>query len=52
MIEMTDENEITTIRISKGTVNKLRWMGKKGETYEEIILDLMAAGRPRTEVEA
>ena len=31
----------TTIRIRKSTAEKLKKLGKKGETYEDIILRLL-----------
>ncbi len=33
--------ETTTIQLDAGTKDKLRSMGKKGETYNEIILRLV-----------
>jgi len=33
--------DITTIRVSWRTLEKLRELGKKGETYEQIILRLI-----------
>ena len=33
--------EITTIQISKETRDKLKELGKKGETYDEIIKRLL-----------
>lgn len=35
------ENEITTIKLSKKTVEKLMKLGTKGDTYEDIILRLL-----------
>ena len=32
----------TTIRLEKETVEKLKKLGKKGETYDEIIKKLVA----------
>lgn len=36
---------VTTIQLSPETREKLKELGKKGETYEEIILRLLAAYR-------
>ncbi len=35
------DNEITTIKLTKKTVQKLAELGKKGDTYEDIILELL-----------
>jgi len=35
------DDEFTTIQVTVGTREKLKGMGKKDETYEEIILRLM-----------
>lgn len=35
------ENKTTTIKLSKETVKKLASRGKKGDTYETIILDMI-----------
>lgn len=35
------EKESTTIQLSKETVKKLASRGKKGDTYETIILDMI-----------
>jgi len=37
--------EITTIPVSKGTRDKLKSLGLKGETYDEIIARLMEMTR-------
>ena len=34
---------VTTIQLSPGTRDELKELGKKGETYEEIILRLVKA---------
>jgi len=34
---------VTTIQLSPATRDKLKELGKKGETYEEIILRLVKA---------
>jgi len=36
-----EKTEATTIQISKGTREKLADMGKKGETYDDIINKLI-----------
>lgn len=33
--------ETTTIRISKETRNRLKDFGKKGESYDDILFDLL-----------
>ena len=33
--------EYTYIRVSKGTTEKLKKLGRKGETYEDVILRLI-----------
>lgn len=33
--------EYTTLRIKKETINQLKEMGKKGESYEDIIQKLI-----------
>ncbi|MFH1588191.1 MAG: hypothetical protein ABIA76_02545 [Candidatus Diapherotrites archaeon] len=38
---MAFSKEVTTIQLSPQTRDKLKDLGKKGETYEEIILKLM-----------
>ncbi len=38
---------VTTIQLSPATREKLKELGKKGETYEEIILRLMKARRKK-----
>jgi hypothetical protein len=38
------KEKITTIRISERTKQKLDDVGKKGETYEDIILKLLKGG--------
>ena len=37
-----EDNNITTIKVSKGTRDKLMDLGKKGETYDELILKLVS----------
>ena len=36
-----EESELTTIRVTKGLRNALKELGKKGETYEEILWRLI-----------
>jgi hypothetical protein len=38
---ITETDEMTTIQLTKGTRECLKAIGKKGETYEEIILRLL-----------
>ena len=47
VIEMVEAKarEITTIPVSKGTRDKLKSLGLKGETYDEIIARLMEMTR-------
>ena len=47
VIEMVEARvrEITTIPVSKETRNKLKSLGLKGETYDEIIARLMEMAR-------
>lgn len=47
VIEMVEARarEITTIPVSKGTRDKLKSLGIKGETYDEIIARLMEVAR-------
>ena len=40
---MPYKNPVTTIQITPATREKLRDLGKKGETYEQIILRLVKA---------
>jgi len=45
---MTKES-ITTIQISKETRDKLKELGKKGDTYDEIVKRLLKLAESRTE---
>jgi len=47
VIEMAHarERKITTIPVSRGTRDKLKSLGLKGETYDEIIAHLMEVAR-------
>jgi len=38
---MVNKKAITTIQLSADTREKMKELGKKGETYEDIILRLM-----------
>ncbi len=38
---------VTTIQLTPGTREKLKELGKKGETYEDIILRLIKSQRKR-----
>jgi predicted CopG family antitoxin len=38
---MQDKEKITTIQISKETRDELKELGKKGETYDEVIKKLL-----------
>ena len=40
-MEEKEENNITTIKLSKDTRDKLVDLGKKNDTYEDIILKLI-----------
>jgi len=40
-MEENNETDWTYIRLTKQTAEKLRQLGQKGETYEEIILRLI-----------
>lgn len=44
---MPYKNVVTTIQLTPATREKLKDLGKKGETYEEIILRLLAAYKKR-----
>jgi hypothetical protein len=35
-------NDATTVKLSQSTKERLRERGQKGDTYEDIILDLLA----------
>lgn len=39
---MTKNEPTTTIQLSPSTRDKLKALGRKGETYEEIVLRLLA----------
>jgi len=41
MVKEQDEERITTIRISVKTKNRLDPLGKKGDSYEDIIKKLI-----------
>lgn len=41
MIMMSKREGKTTIQITKETADKLATLGKKGESYEDIILKLL-----------
>ena len=40
---MSYDKGITTIQLTPGTREKLKELGKKGETYESVILRLLKA---------
>jgi hypothetical protein len=42
VILITETEELTTIQLTKATRERLKAIGKKGETYEEIVLRLLA----------
>ena len=44
---MPYKNPVTTIQLTPPTRDKLKDLGKKGETYEEIILRLIKQGKIR-----
>lgn len=43
-------SELTTIQLTRETQTKLLALGKKGDTYEDVILRLLtpASGKPKT----
>jgi len=41
ILRMKDENWITTIKLHQQTKVKLAKFGKFGDSYEDIVLDLM-----------
>jgi predicted CopG family antitoxin len=47
-----EKTEITTIQISKETREKLADMGKKGETYDDIIKKLIETATKCLKVES
>lgn len=44
---MKKQDEVTCIQLTKETRNKLAELGKKTDTYESIILDLMSKPCPK-----
>jgi len=44
------KRDMTTIQISKETREMLKELGKKGETYDDIIRRLIGIARSREEV--
>lgn len=43
------QEDATTIQLSKETRNKLKELGKKGETYDEIVRRLLKLAKQRGE---
>ncbi len=41
-----ENKETTTIRVTKETASELAALGKKGETYEDIIRRLLEGKKP------
>lgn len=46
---MSDEDKYTSIRVKRSTVAELKGIGRKGETYDDIIRWLLAH-RPKRRV--
>jgi hypothetical protein len=46
---MSDEDKYTSIRVKRSTVDKLKGIGRKGETYNDIILWLLSH-RPKRRI--
>ena len=44
---MSKTNEITTIQLSKDLRDLLKALGKKGETYEQIIRKLLSENKTK-----
>ena len=44
---MSATNEITTIQISKNTRDLLKALGKKGETYDQVIRKLLSKSQAK-----
>lgn len=42
---MAKEEELTTIQLSKETRDELKNLGKKGETYDEIVKKLLKSAK-------
>jgi len=49
VFSMSDEDRYTSIRVKHSTVEELKHIGRKGETYNDIILWLLAH-RPKRRV--
>jgi len=41
MLPIPEEREFTTIQVKKGTRERLKKLGRKGETYNDIITKLL-----------
>lgn len=39
------KKEMSTIKLSKKTMREIAKLGKKGDTYEDIILQMMKGGK-------
>jgi len=46
---MSEEDKYTSIRVKRSTVDELKGIGRKGETYNDIILWLLAH-RPKRRI--
>jgi hypothetical protein len=44
-----DEDKVVTIKVTKKTRKKLRDIGKKGETYDDVISAMLKELEPRME---
>lgn len=49
MVYVSDEDKYTSIRVKRSTVEELKIIGRKGETYNDIIRWLLAH-RPKRRV--
>jgi hypothetical protein len=49
VVHVSDEDKYTSIRVKRSTVDELKSIGRKGETYNDIILWLLAH-RPKRRI--
>lgn len=45
---MPSDEDQSTVRLSKATKERLRQLGAKGDTYEEIVVELLEIAEERT----
>ena len=50
MVSQEAQEERTTVQVSRHTRNQLYMMKKTGETYEDVIVRLIALSEEKTEV--